>query len=72
MAALALYLIISTRLSLPPGVCPIDNNRPLIFASIAVLLVSLVLSIAADRHKKNLGRKTDKQDDADAKGGDAD
>ena len=72
MAALALYLIISTRLSLPPGACPIDNNRPLIFASIGVLLISLVFSFAADRHKKNLGRKADKQDDTEARGGGAD
>ena len=52
LGALALYLSFSLRASLPPGVCPIDNNRPLMYIAIAFLLVSFVLSIFADRMKK--------------------
>ncbi len=54
LGALALYLSFSLRASLPPGVCPIDNNRPLIYVAIGVLLMSFVLSIIADRMKKRL------------------
>lgn len=52
LGALALYLSFSLRASLPPGVCPIDNNRPLIYIAIAVLIGSFVLSIITDRMKK--------------------
>jgi NhaP-type Na+/H+ or K+/H+ antiporter len=52
LGAVALYLSFSLRASLPPGVCPIDNNRPLIYIAIAVLLGSFVLSVIADRMKK--------------------
>lgn len=53
LGALALYLSFSLRASLPPGVCPIDNNRPLIYIAIAILIGSFVLSIIADRIKKS-------------------
>ena len=52
LCVLALYLSFSLRASLPPGVCPIDNNRPLIYIAIAVLLISFVLSLLAERMKK--------------------
>lgn len=52
LGALALYLSFSLSASLPPGVCPIDNNRPLIYIAIGVLLISFVLSIIADKIKK--------------------
>lgn len=52
LGALALYLSLSLRASLPPGVCPIDNNRPLMYIAIGVLLISFVLSVIADRIKK--------------------
>ncbi len=53
LCVLALYLSFSLRASLPPGVCPIDNNRPLIYIAIAVLLISFVLSLLAERMKKS-------------------
>ena len=52
LGGLALYLSFSLRANLPPGVCPIDNNRPLIYIAIAVLLISFVLSLLAERMKK--------------------
>ena len=61
MCALALYLIISTRASLPPDVCPADNYQPLTIAAIAVLVASLVLSFAADTIKKRMEKGKENQ-----------
>lgn len=52
IGALALYLSLSVRASLPPGVCPIDNNRPLFYIAIGLLAGSFVLSVISDRKKK--------------------
>ena len=52
MSALALYLMISTRASLPPGMCPVDNYQALAIAALVVLAASFALSIIADRKKK--------------------
>lgn len=44
---LAAYIFISSflvRRSLPPGVCPIDNNRTLIYIAIGFALVTFILS----------------------------
>jgi len=57
LGALALYLSLSLRANLPPGVCPIDNNRPLMYIAIGVLLISFVLSVIADRIKKRSNQK---------------
>jgi len=57
LGALSLYLSFSLRASLPPGVCPIDNNRPLIYIAITALLASFVLSVIADRIKKRSDQK---------------
>ncbi len=42
---LGLYALATTYFrnkSLPPGVCPVDNNRSLIYTSIALLLFSII------------------------------
>lgn len=52
IGAVALYLSFSLRASLPPGVCPIDNNRPIIYIALAILVASFILSVIADRIKK--------------------
>ncbi len=52
LGALALYLSFSLRAGLPAGVCPIDNNRPLLYISVAILIASFVFSVVADRLKK--------------------
>lgn len=70
MCALALYLIISTRASLPPGVCPVDNYQPLTIAAIAVLVASLVLSFAADAIKKRLKEDKESEENKENQGGD--
>lgn len=53
IGAIALYLSFSLKASLPPDVCPIDPNRPLIYIAIAVLVASFVLSVIADKKKKS-------------------
>jgi hypothetical protein len=57
LSVLVITLSITTRASLPPGVCPIDNNRPLIYVAIAILAVSFVLSLDADKLKKSDNKK---------------
>ena len=50
----ALYALVSTylvRRNLPPGVCPIDNNRPIMYIAIVLALLSFVLSFVADKKK---------------------
>lgn len=42
---------ISTR-GLPPGACPIENNRPKLYLAIILLLLSYIMSYINDRQKK--------------------
>lgn len=35
--------------NLPPGVCPVDNNRNLMYTSIGLLIVSLVFPYVAKK-----------------------
>ena len=49
-----LYALMSTylvRRNLPPGVCPIDNNRTIMYIAIALALLSFVLSFVAEKKK---------------------
>ena len=46
-AAIGLYALAGTYLlyrNLPPGACPFDANRPLLYVALAFVLASLVLS----------------------------
>jgi uncharacterized membrane protein YtjA (UPF0391 family) len=52
--AVSAYTLISTymvRRSLPEGVCPIDSRSELYYISIALLIISLILSFF-DQKKK--------------------
>lgn len=42
---------ISTR-GLPPGACPIEDNRPRLYLAIGLLLISFILSYLHDMQKK--------------------
>ncbi|WP_432662426.1 hypothetical protein R9X47_18030 [Wukongibacter baidiensis] len=47
---LGLYALATTYFrnrSLPPGVCPVDNNRSLMYTAIALLLFSVVFPYVA-------------------------
>ena len=49
-----LYLLVDfiiTRGSLPLGVCPIENKRPLMYIAAALALVSFIIAIVEDRIK---------------------
>lgn len=54
--SLGLYALGSTYLKnkdLPPGVCPVDNNRNLIYISIALLITSLVFPYIVNKLRKD-------------------
>lgn len=54
-SAIAIYAIVTTFIiqsNLPPGVCPIDNGRPLIYVSIGFLVVSLITSFLSGKNNK--------------------
>ena len=53
---LSLYLLVDfliLRNSLPPGVCPIQKNRPLMYVAIVLALSSFILSILESRFKND-------------------
>jgi len=46
------YKIYSTRATLPKGVCPIEDNRPVMYVAIGLLIASIILSFVSDIIKK--------------------
>lgn len=52
LAAFSTYKIVKVRASLPPGVCPVDNQRGFLFLSIFLLLSSLALDLFLEKKKK--------------------
>ncbi len=52
LGIIALYFIISARVGLPAGTCPVNNNLPLIIPALALLLVSFVTSFFAEKKIK--------------------
>lgn len=59
-AVYAFVQVFLSRRGLPPGVCPIDENRLPMFIAIAFALTSLVLSFLSD--KSNSGEKPVEED----------
>lgn len=51
-AAYALIRIYLARKGLPPGVCPVDNNRPWLYLTLVLIGVSLASSWFGERQKK--------------------
>lgn len=51
-----LYKIYITRQVLPPGVCPVDNNRYILFIGIFFMILSIIVSYFEDKikNKKSL------------------
>ncbi|GAA0068640.1 hypothetical protein UT300003_01630 [Clostridium sardiniense] len=43
------YKVFQSHRNLPPGTCPVDDNRPLLYVSIAVLILSIILSFISDK-----------------------
>ena len=47
------YNIYIVRKMLPVGVCPIDNNRPILFLGVFFMLISILVSYIEDKIKRN-------------------
>lgn len=59
-AAIGIYVmadIYLIRSKLPPGVCPVVKNRPLLYAAIALCIVSFVLSFFDPKEKEEKADK---------------
>jgi len=52
LGSYALFNTYKVQKDLPPGVCPIENNRPLLYTAIVICLLSLAMSFYADRYAK--------------------
>ncbi|NLU35636.1 MAG: hypothetical protein GXX01_01250 [Clostridiales bacterium] len=63
LAGFVLVSNILARRSLPPGVCPVADNRPLIFIAIGFALLTFILSSIEVKEKK----KEEKKDQGDIK-----
>jgi hypothetical protein len=48
--ALAGIYLLKSRV--PPGVCPVTSNKPLLYISVIFCVVSFVLSLFEPKHKK--------------------
>lgn len=58
-----IYSFLSTRMTLPAGVCPFDEARPFAFAASSFLILSLVLSFfEVKKQRKNKKQKAKKED----------
>jgi len=56
-----IYSFLSTRMTLPSGVCPFDRARPFAFAASGFLVLSLILSFFEVK-KQRKSKKQDGQD----------
>lgn len=48
-----LYKIYTIRQVLPPGVCPVNNNRYILFIGIFFMVLSIIVSYFEDKIKNN-------------------
>ena len=56
-----IYSFLSTRMTLPSGVCPFDRARPFAFAASGFLVLSLVLSFFEVK-KQRKGKKQESKE----------
>ncbi len=61
-----IYSFLSTRMTLPAGVCPFDQARPFAFAASGFLVVSLVLSFFEVKKQRKNKKTASKQESKDA------
>lgn len=54
VAVYGLYRSYINTKGLPPGVCPIENSRPILFIAIGLLILSTVLSYIQDIQNKKI------------------
>lgn len=55
LAAVSVYILVSSSASLPAGVCPINNGRPFMIAAAVILAVSFITSLFIRKNKGNNG-----------------
>lgn len=51
MSIISFLMIYISRKNLPSGVCPIDENRTILYLSIGISLVGLLLSFKGKKNK---------------------
>ncbi|WP_066893713.1 hypothetical protein [Clostridium nigeriense] len=49
-----IYKIYTIRKNLPIGACPIDDNRPILYLSIILMILSIIVSYVEDRKLKRM------------------
>lgn len=59
-----IYSFLSTRMTLPAGVCPFDQARPFAFAASTFLILSLVLSFFEVKKQRKSNIEADKSEDS--------
>lgn len=52
VGVIGFYRIYSVRAALPPGVCPVDNNRGMLILGVFMLLTSVITAIIYERQNK--------------------
>lgn len=52
VGALGYYRIYKIKASLPPGICPVNNNRGMLFAGVFLLMASVIIAYVNDRKTK--------------------
>ena len=62
-----IYSFLSTRMTLPAGVCPFDQARPFAFAASGFLILSLVLSFFEVKKQRKSKKETEKKQDTPTK-----
>lgn len=51
LSAVSVYILVSSSINLPAGVCPVNNGRPFMIAATALLAVSFITSFFTRRNK---------------------
>lgn len=51
MSLFSIYIIYKSKVNMPPGTCPIDENNNLIHVSVFISVLGLVLSFIPSKDK---------------------
>ncbi|MCR2044118.1 hypothetical protein [Anaerosalibacter massiliensis] len=57
VAAYGLYQIYINRKGLPPGVCPVNENRTIMYLAISMFIISLILYTIYDFKEKKRNKE---------------
>ncbi|MGG7096506.1 hypothetical protein [Clostridium sardiniense] len=59
VAIYAGYKVFQSRMHLPQGACPVEDNSTLLYVSIAVLILSIILSFISDKFEAKNRKEID-------------